>query len=168
MVCDPVFIIEDVLPKFLLGCFSMKNKSDSRIDHGLSPDDIRKILRRNINISKNLIIWQPMDRRSGLFTLHILDLKAIWSNIFTFLKMQLIFFGISQNSNIHIGGSILCRARSKAIEAKGILIVRPSPIIEFSPCIQLAENQLPVESLLLFIEFNRNATAMIFYTNRVI
>ena len=162
MVGDPVLIIKNRLLK-APACLVAEHEFDSRVDNSLAFDHIQKISYRHVNIGENLKVRLPFDFRAGvLFCVRLLVESA---HVFPMLEMERVPEPIPADIHIHIFRCVLGRAQAQAVQAQGILVAFRGSVVIFAAGVQLAEHQLPVVPVLVFIVVHRNTSPVILHLN---
>ena len=79
--------------------------------------------------------------------------------------MQGVFVAVAPDVDIHVFRGILRGARAQAVGAEREVVVAALVVVVFAACVQLAENELPVEALFGGIPVERAAAAVVFDLN---
>ena len=84
------------------------------------------------------------------------------------LEAEAVLEAVPPDGDIHIAGGILGGAGAQAVQSQGELVVVPGGIVVLAPGVQLAEDQLPVEALLLLVPVHRAAPARVLHLHAVV
>ena len=79
--------------------------------------------------------------------------------------MQGVFVAVAPDVDIHVFRGVLRGARAQAVGAEREVVVAALVVVVFAACVQLAENELPVEAFFGGVPVERAAAAVVFDLN---
>ena len=134
------------------------------VHHRLALHHAGEILRRDIDVREHLQVGKPPGPGAGLFRLGLgqgrfLELPRNLPP----LEAEAVFKAVPPDGDVHVPGGVLGGAGAQAVEAQRELVVVPGHVIIFAPGVELAEDQLPVEALLLLVPVHRAAPARVLH-----
>ena len=164
IVLDAVFVA--VFRYFLfLAALVGEHKGDARVDNGLALNDVLIIFTGHVDIGEHFGIRLPTDGGARFFAGGRLFFQP--SRVFPFAEIQVIMETVPVNIRRHPFGRILRGAQAQTVQAQGVfVIVRAGGV--FAARVHLAEQQLPVVALLVFIVIHRHAAAEVLHLYRAV
>ena len=160
IVGDAVFI-DELLGVEAAAVLRPENEHQALVDDSLPAQNIPEILNRHRDIGEHLQIWLPADDGAGVPLSVRLLLQA--AHVLAPLEMQGVFIPVPAHLHVHVFGGILSGAGAQTVEAQGKLIAFRLVGVVFAASVQLAENQLPVEPLLLLVVVHRHPAAEVLH-----
>ena len=131
-------------------------EGDPLVHHGLAADHILVILRRDVDVGKNLRVRPPFEAGAGFLPVGGFLFQT--AHVAALFKMQAVLEAVPADHRVEIFRSVLGGAGAQAVEAQRILIIFAVFTI-FAAGVQLAEHQLPVVALFFFVPVHRTAPA---------
>ena len=133
------------------------------VSYLLPLERIQIIIHRDVDIREYLKIGLPADGRAGLARVRRLFGVAFLGAglVFALFKVQAVLEAVTDDSDVHVLRGILRRAGAQTVQAERKLIVFAGVVLVLAACVQLAEDQLPVVALLVFVPFDRDTAAMV-------
>ena len=131
------------------------------IDDRLTVQDILEKFLGNVYIRKDLKVGSPFDRRACLFTVGRAygELLTFFADYLALLEVQLIFFTVTPDGDIHVFRGVLRCARAEAVKTERVFVVLTLVVRILAACVQLAENELPVKALLICVPVDRASSS---------
>ena len=169
IVHDAVFV--SVLPDIeAFPVLDFQPEGDTRVDNGLSVQDIVKVFLRYVDVGKNLGIGLPADHGAGFLCVGRLlaQLLSLLSDGLALFKMKLIFYPVSSDGDVHVLGCVLRRAGAESVKPQRVFVVSPVGVFVFAARVQLTENKLPVEALLIRVPVQRTAAAEVLHLDGLV
>ena len=148
-----------------------ETEGDAGIDDRLTLHGLNIILRRNVDVGKNVQVGQPARERAGpfaavrrldgeLLSLFPLDLAA--------LKMQRIPVPVAPDGHVHVARGVLRGAGAETVETERILVALAGIVVVLAAGVQLAVDKLPVHAVFPGVEVHRAAAPLILDLNTVV
>ena len=139
----------------------LQPEEDARVHHCLLLQDVRVVLQRDVRLGEDLPVRPPADDRAGPppgvglgFQLpHHLALP----------EGEMVFLPVPEDRHVHVLRGVLGGAGAKPVEAQGVLVALPLVLLELASRVHLAEDQLPVVSLLLGVPVHGAARAEVLH-----
>ena len=133
------------------------------VDDRLPLERIQIIIHRDVDIREYLEIGFPADGCAGLARVRRLLGEAFLGAglVLALFKVQAVLEAVTDDGDVHVLRGILRCTGTKAVQTERKLIVFASVVLVFAASVQLAEDKLPVVTLLVFVPFDRDTAAVV-------
>ena len=107
-----------------------------------------------------------MEVGAGFFVVYRLFVEV--SHIFALFKMKLVFKAVAVNDRVEVFARVLGCAGAETVESERVFVVFALVVFVLAAGVKLTENQLPVETLFVFVPVDRAAAAEVFHLDGLV
>ena len=163
IVHDAVLVQKFGGVEFAAAHLIFQHEFDVAVDDCLTLERIEVVIHRDVDVGENLKVGLPSDRRAGLSGVRRLFREAFLcaGPVFALFEVQAVLEPVAHDGDVHVFRGILRRAGTETVQAERELIVFAGVVLVLAACVQLAEHELPVIALFLFVPFDRDAAAVV-------
>ena len=167
VVLDALGIAEVFLGELAFFAFDAQTEGYVGVDHCLAAHGVTVPLFGNVDGGEYFQVWAPLDSGAGANLVSGLNLEGLLlgTHHLALLEVKGILVAITPYRDVHVFGGVLGCARTQAIGAERVVVVATLVVAVLAACVELAEDEFPVEALFGRVPIKRAATTVVFHLN---
>ena len=170
VVLDALWIAKILFGKLAVVALNTQAEGHVGVDHGLAAHGLAIPIVGDADGGKDLKIGTPLNGGAGAILAAGLNLECLLfgTDDLALLKVQGVLVAVAPDSDVHVLGGVLGRARTQAVGTEREVVVAALVVVVLAAGVELAKDELPVKALLGRVPVERAAAAVVLYLNGAI